>query len=134
MGKPRNKRTRDPLITDAVIATAEELIFTKRPKTNKQRLHDEEPDLYYRISSIGNTALADLEGVSLEMHEAAERAVWFAAIIALESYRLAYYRLWRGTQLGELLEQLEPRTRKGPSRPRVREQLDGPPEAGPEQL
>ena len=123
---------RDPLINEAVIAAAEERIAQIGTNRSVQRLREDEPDLYYTISHVGNTVLADMEGVTLEMHEAADRAVWRAALVALESYRLAYYRLWRGTELGGVLERLDPPVSKGPFRPTRRKQ-ERPSGTGPEE-
>lgn len=96
------------LISEAAIAAARERLAPFDELASVKRVYREEPDLHAAVSSISSTALADVEGVSEEVHSAVYRAVWMAALLTLESYRLAYYRLWRDTELGRLLERLDP--------------------------
>ena len=96
------------LISEAAIAAARERLAPVGGLTSIKRVCREEPDLHSAVSSIASTALADVEGMPEEAHSAVYRAVWAASLLTLESYRLAYYRLWRDTELGRLLERLDP--------------------------
>ena len=81
----------------------------QRPLREQMRqMSREEPDLYQLICQVDNNVFSDAEGVELETQEMASRALWDAVFKALEAYRLAHYRLWQGTELGDLLTRLGP--------------------------
>ncbi|HEV2294525.1 MAG TPA: hypothetical protein VGR35_11770 [Tepidisphaeraceae bacterium] len=103
------------LIDEATIEAARERVLKGGFLPAARIVCKEEPDLHYAISRIAVEALSGLEGMPLEAQDAAHRAVWEGALLAVESYRLAHYRLWRGTALGTLLEQLDPRLANGPA-------------------
>ena len=108
---------KDPLIDAAVIRAAQQKIHAAGPDVSLARLFEEEPELFFVVSAHAVAALGDLDGVTREMRIRAHNSVWIAALTALESYRLAYYQLWRGTEMGSVLEQAEPSIRKAPPPP-----------------
>jgi len=98
----------DGLITEATIEAARERLAGTDHFAAMRAMFQRDGDLALAITVYANNALGDLEDLPLEAHDLAHRAVWTAVLLALESYRLAYYRLWRGTELGALLARLDP--------------------------
>ena len=97
-----------PLIDCPIVVLALERLRRTEPVEGRRGVRAAEPELYEAINRIGVDAMGDLEDVSSEVSDAAYRAVWEAALLAMECYRLAHYRLWRQTAVGTLLEQLDP--------------------------
>lgn len=101
------------LIDEATVEAARERVLKHGYLPSARALCKEEPDLHYAVSRISVDALSGVECVPSEAHDAAHRAIWEAVLLAVESYRLAHYRLWRGTAMGTLLEQLDPGLAEG---------------------
>ena len=93
----------EPLINQADITAAQERITRAGTVASIIRLFDEQPDLYFAVSELAVTALAGRDGVTRELRRAAHQNVWFAALTALESYRLACDRVSEGVELGHAL-------------------------------
>jgi hypothetical protein len=108
---------RDPLIDATVIRSAQQKVHAAGPVASIARLFEEEPELYFVVSAHAVAALGDLDGVTREMRIKAHHNVWLAALTALECYRLAYYQLWRRTEVGSALEQAEPSIAQAPPCP-----------------
>lgn len=98
----------DGLITEATIEAARERLAGTDHVAAMRAMFQRDGDLALAVGAYANNALGDLEDLPLEAHDRAYRAVWDAVLLALESYRLAHYRLWRGTELGALLARLDP--------------------------
>lgn len=97
----------DGLITEATIAVAKERMAGTDRVAALRVMFQHDGDLAMAVGVYANGALDDIDDLPLEAHDAAYRAVWDAVRLALECYRLAYYRLWRGTELGAILLRLD---------------------------
>lgn len=98
----------DGLISEAVIETARERVFCRPFNDSIREFAEREPELHCAVGRFAVNAVGDNEGVAYEVQDAAHRAVWQAVLLALESYRLAHYRLWSDSELGHLLRRLDP--------------------------
>ena len=96
------------LIDEATIEAARERLSKVTYEDSVRQLRADEPDLHYAVGRYAVDALNGLEELPQGADEAAYAAVWRGVLLALEAYRLAHYRLWRGTAMGTLLEQLDP--------------------------
>jgi hypothetical protein len=121
----------EPLINEADITAAQERITRAGTVASIIRLFDEQPDLYFAVSELAVTALAGRRGVTRELRRAAHQNVWFAALTALESYRLACDRVPRGVELGHALRGLD-QSMGDPPQPPDESRPDSPRDARPE--
>src|SRR4051794_3831129 len=98
----------DRLIDEGLLAAVQERLRVTGRLVAEKALKHAEPQLHYALCRISMDALADLEGISEEVHGAVHDAVFRAALLSIEAYRVAHYQLWAGTVLGTVLEQLDP--------------------------
>src|SRR5438045_9335601 len=97
----------DALISEATIEAAKRRLDQRGRRNLERELAATEPHLKYTISRIAVDALADMEGVPEEIQTAVYDAVWCAALLTMEAYRIAHYRLWAKSILGTVLECLD---------------------------
>lgn len=98
----------EPLIDEATLEKARVRLANVTYEESARQLSIAEPNLHYAVGRFACDALNDLGDLPSGADEAAYAAVWRGALLALEAYRVAHYRLWRGTVMGTLLEQLDP--------------------------
>ena len=103
----------DQLIDEGTLAVVKERLSRQGYLDSARRLCKEEPDLHYELNQCGINALYGVDGVSLEAQEAAHRAVWNAAMMTLEAYRAAFYKLWEETELGGRFKAMDPQLGAG---------------------
>ena len=58
------------------------------------RRHLPQGDIEREAAVLTQAELADMEGVPEEIQTAVYDAVWCAALLTMEAYRIAHYRLW----------------------------------------
>lgn len=94
-------------------------------------LKTSEPALVAGIRRFPQYAIAGIpEALSMQTRSQISHALWRAILVAYRCQRQGHYRLWAGTHLGTLLEQLDPSLREHAVRPSVPDDDDETPEAG----